>query len=90
MKLKTTKLYQRAWGMLTNFTQGVYGKEIVVPLSENHIVMFIANMEELRYVRVTIRTFISALSYLHTMMGLTDPAKGLVEKKMLDTVGRAK
>ncbi len=56
-----------------------------MPLSENHIVMFIALMEEQGYGRVTIRTFTSALSYLHKMKGLSDPARGLVVK-MLDTV----
>ncbi len=87
MKPKTTKLYQRAWGMFTNFTRGVYGKEIVVPLSESHIIMFIAHTEEQGYARVTIRTFISALNYPHKMRSLPDPARGWVVKKMLDTMG---
>ncbi len=86
MKPKTTKLYQRACGMFTTFTRGVYGKEIVVPLSESHIIMFIAHMEERGYARATIRTFISTLSYPHNMSSLPDPARGWVVKKMLDTV----
>ncbi len=86
IKPKTTRLYQRSWGMFNNFTQGVYGKGIALPLSENQIVMFIALMEEQGYGRVTIRTFTSALSYLHKMKGLSDPARGLVVK-MLVTVG---
>ncbi len=60
---------------------------IGLPLSESHIIMFIANMEERGYARVTIRTFISALSYPHKMRSLLDPARGWVVKKMLDTVG---
>ncbi len=86
MKPKTTKLYQRAWDMFTTFTRGVYRKEIVVPLSESHIIMFIAHMEERGYARVTIRTFISALSYPHKMRSLPDPARGWVVKTMLDTL----
>ncbi len=74
--------------MFTNFTRGAYGKEIAVQLSESHIIMFIAHMEERGYARATIRTFISALSYPHRMRSLADPARGWVVKKMLDTVGQ--
>ncbi len=49
--------------------------------------MFIAHMEEQEHTRATIRTIISALSYPHTMRNLLNPARGLVLKKMLDTVG---
>ncbi len=87
MKPKTTKLYQRAWGIFTTFTRGVYRKEIVVPLSESNIIMFIAHMEEQGYARATIRTFISALSYPHKMRSLPDLARGWVVRKMLDTMG---
>ncbi len=48
--------------------------------------MVIAYMEELGYSRANIRTFTSALSYLHKMRGLADLARVLV-MKMLHTVG---
>ncbi len=76
--------------MFTTFTRSVYRKEIVVPISDSHIIMFIAHMEERGYARATIRTFISALSYPHKIRSLPDLARGWVVKKMLDTVGKAR
>ncbi|CAH1776841.1 unnamed protein product, partial [Owenia fusiformis] len=68
----TNDLYARSWRRLVQFGQSI--NIPIWPLHPAHLAMFIAHLAEEHYAPSSIRTFISAISYVHKVNGQHDPA----------------
>lgn len=82
----TANLYRRAWSLfrtcmiLLNIS---YIGLQDLPLSENRILLFIGYLDLEGYAPSTITTYLSALSYVHKLKGLSDPISSFVVQKAL-------
>lgn len=67
----TRALYKRAWTLFKSFCAKFHLGSF--PASSNVIALFISFMHSHMYATSTIRTFVSAIGYVHKINGLPDP-----------------
>ena len=79
---QTKKAYARAWRHLKDYLE----EEATVhplPLSVDCIMGFIGHLYNLRYAPATITSSVSAISFVHRLLGLRDPGEVPLVKQML-------
>lgn len=73
------RMYYRSWQLYFQFHPSVS----VLPLSVVNICNFIAHLYEKSYSPSTIYSHVSAISFLHKLLDLTDPTSSFIAKKLL-------
>ena len=85
----THKLYQRAWATLSAFTRQFFHSENPdLPISIPALALFISYLHARKLASSTIRSYLSAISYVHKLKGLCDPTQAFVINKLLTAVSR--
>ena len=79
LRTSTHKLYERAWKLLCDFGQK-FGLQIF-PLDSVTLGLFMTNLHHQNYATSTIRTFVSAISYYHKILGHQDPGNSFLISK---------
>lgn len=76
----TRKQYIRSWNLFFAF---VPSKTISLPLAPNHLANFIAHLYEKGLQPSTICSHVSAISYVHKILNISDPTELFLIKKIL-------
>ena len=85
----THKLYQRAWATLSAFTRQFFHSEnLDLPISITALALFISYLYARKLASSTIRSYLSAISYVHKLKGLCDPTQAFLINKLLTAVSR--
>ena len=75
--------------MLRTYISSVSPGKRVFPVSQNNLEGFITHMYSGNYASSTILSTVSAVSYSHKIIGLTDPADNFYIKKLLLGIKKA-
>ncbi len=76
--------YRRAWKLFTQFCCLSFpGLPFPFPISAPMLALYVAYLYEKRYAASTVNTYVSALGYLHKLVGFTDPTKVFYIHQML-------
>ena len=68
--------YTRAWKLFDQFHSTLFQTaNFGLPITPGNLALFIAYLFEHNYAHSTMNTYISALSYLHKLLGLPDPTR---------------
>ena len=92
MSKSSFKSYIRHWNYFSEFLHGVLYQEVCLPIHSQHIAMFIAHLHTKDLQHSTIKSYLSALSFIHKAGNLPDPdnthlvRKSLIGIKSLQTV----
>ena len=85
----THKLYQRAWATFTAFTQQFYHSDnLELPISIPSFALFISYLHARKLASSTIKSYLSAISYVHKLKGLRDPTQAFLINKLLTALSR--
>ena len=83
------KLYQRAWAVFNEFyRQFYYADDPLLPLTIPSLALFISYLHARQLAPSTIKSYLSAIGYVHKMKGLCDPTKAFLITKLLTALGR--
>ena len=82
----TRKQYEKALQRCLSFLRDCLGVGDTLPMSENHLHLYIADMHSNNYKHATILTHISAISHYHKINNLPDPTATYSTSKILTGV----
>ena len=72
----TRKIYQRAWATFSKFYKKNYHSvDPVLPLTTSSLTLFISYLHARKLAPSTIKSYFSAMGYVHKMKGVRDPTK---------------
>ena len=80
------QLYRRAWALFKECASLLSGSNsliITIPLSGSHVSVFVTFLHSQGYSPTSIISYISAVGYLHRLLGLEDPTSGTLVQKLL-------
>ena len=82
-------MYQRAWVVFHQFYAQFYAcTDPQVPLPLTCIPLFISYLSFRKLASSTIKSYLSAISYVHKLKGLHDPTKSFLVEKLLTALSR--
>ena len=85
----THKLYQRAWATFAAFTQqSFHSDNLELPISIPSLALFISYLHARKLASSTIKSYLSAISYVHKLKGLRDPTQAFLINKLLTALSR--
>lgn len=85
----THKLYQQAWATFAAFTQQFFHSDnLELPISIPSLALFISYLHARKLASSTIKSYLSAISYVHKLKGLRDPTQAFLINKLLTAVSR--
>ena len=79
----TNKTYRRAVTSYADFSKANFPTSPILPAQTGVLAAFIAQLNTMHYAPTTLLTYMSALSYVHKLAGMPDPAQHFVIKKLL-------
>ena len=83
------RLYQRAWVVFRQFYAHLYGStNPPLPLPPTCIPLFISYLSFRKLACSTIKSYLSAISYVHKLKGFNDPTKSFLIDKLLTALSR--
>lgn len=83
------KNYQRAWATFNEFYKTFYhSADPELPLTALPLALFIAYLHACKLAPSSIKSYLSAIGYVHKMKGLPDPPKAFLIEKLLTALGR--
>ena len=84
MSNSSFKSYIRHWNYFSEFLHSVLHQKVYLPIHSQHIAMFIAHLHTKDLQHSTIKSYLSALSFIHKAGNLPDPVNThLVRKSMI-------
>ena len=82
-------MYQRAWVVFRQFYAQFYGcADPQLPLPPTCIPLFISYLSFQKLASSTIKSYLSAISYVHNIKGLHDPTKSFLVEKLSTALSR--
>ena len=82
-------MYQRAWVVFRQFYAQFYGcADPQLPLPPTCIPLFISYLSFQKLASSTIKSYLSAISYVHKIKGLHDPTKSFLVEKLSTALSR--
>ena len=88
MGLRTRKNYQRAWATFNDFYKKFYhSADPELPLTAPTLALFFAYLHARKLAPSSIKSYLSAIGYVHKMKGLPDPTKAFLIEKLLTALG---
>ena len=82
LTLQTRQSYRRAWRHFCEYLQ-TRGINFVLPIPISVLADFVAFLFDQEYAPGTILSIMSALSFVHKLLGITDPTDSFLVKKMM-------
>lgn len=83
------RIYQRAWVVFRQFYAQFYGfTDPTLPLPPNCIPLFISYLSFRKLAFSTIKSYLSAISYVHKIKGFHDPTKSFLIQKLSTALSR--
>ncbi|KAI8494572.1 hypothetical protein Bbelb_277980 [Branchiostoma belcheri] len=80
----TLRAYRQAWQLFRNFTIDVLGEDLATPpVSTNLLAQFIGFLHNEGFAPPTISSKLSAISFVHKLLELPDPAQSFFIQKLL-------
>ena len=81
--------YRRAWLIFSEFHGRFFGTTTpILPLPYTKLALFISYLSAKQLAPSTITSYLSALSYVHKLMGRPDPTKSFLIQKLLTALSR--
>ncbi|XP_033727187.1 uncharacterized protein LOC117316621 [Pecten maximus] len=77
------QLYRRAFHLLFTFLHNTMHVRCHLPISIDHLALFIAHLVQSGFATSTIYSYVSAIGYAHKLLNHTDPTQIFVIRKML-------
>ena len=85
----TQTSYRRSWSVLNYFRKNVLSENIALPVSVGTIAMFVTYLCVYCSLQVsTIRSHLSAISYVHKLKNIFDPTANFLIRKLVDAVAK--
>ena len=83
LTVSTRKAYEHCYTELTKFYKIYYGRDILLPLTVQECMLFVAYMHPKGYSCTTMSSYMSAVSYFHKVRSLPDNTASFVVHRML-------
>ena len=83
MQPSTQLQYLRQWNIFVDFCHNVIGQHNLSLITSNHVALFVAHLSERQLSYKTIRTYLSAVSYVFRLREWNDPTSGFLVTKSL-------
>ena len=86
MAPSSMQLYRRAWTLFRESLQHLHlspSVQVVLPLSVNHIAIFVSHLYSQGYAPTSIISYSSAIGYVHRVSGWPDPSSDAVIQKLI-------
>ena len=80
------QLYRRAWTLFRECSSLLSTSNnvlITIPVSGSHVAVFVTYLHSEGYAPTSIISYVSAVGYLHRLLGLQDPTSGTLVQKLL-------
>ena len=89
MPIKGRNSYRRVWLIFSEFHGRFFGTTTpTLPLPYTKVALFISYLSAKQLAPSTITSYLSALSYVHKLMGRPDPTKSFLIQKLLTALSR--
>lgn len=75
--------YDRAWGRLLDFGKDVLKRELVIPVPEQTVGLFIAQLDTDGFAHSTILAHVSAIGFFHKLHSEYDPTRSFIIQRAL-------
>ena len=83
------ELYQRAWAVFNDFYQQFYHSvSPALPLTTPVLALFVSYLHARKLAPSTIKSYLSAIGYVHKLKGLRDPTRAFIIDKLLTALSR--
>ena len=83
------KLYQGAWAFFNDFYQQFYHSvSLALPLATPVLALFVSYLHARKLAPSTIKSYLSAIGYVHKLKGLRDPTRAFIIDKLFTALGR--
>ncbi|CAH3178607.1 unnamed protein product, partial [Porites evermanni] len=83
------KLYQGAWAFFNDFYQQFYHSvSLALPLTTPVLALFVSYLHARKLAPSTIKSYLSAIGYVHKLKGLRDPTRAFIIDKLFTALGR--
>ena len=83
------KLYQRAWAVFNDFYQQFHHSfSPALPLTTPVLALFVSYLHARKLAPSTIKSYLSAIGYVHKLKGLRDPTRAFIIDKLLTALSR--
>ena len=86
MALSSKQLYQRSWVLFSECYHIINHSNnslLSLPLTFNHIAIFVAFLHDQGYAPASIVSYVSAIAYVHKLLGLQDPTSSSLVQKLI-------
>ncbi len=81
------RTYDRAWKTFQIFHQATFCRPRSLSVTPNVMAIFLPYMDKAGHARMTVRTYVSALSHAHKMEDVEDPTTKFWVRKVMDAAG---
>ena len=82
----TAAIYQRNWDVFRQFLRAQPNIPVTFPVQEEHIAQFLVRLHDTNKSLSTIRTYVSAISFTHKLVGTQDPTNAFIVAKTLQGI----
>ena len=86
MQQTTQDAYLHHWNALTSFMSDILHTKTELPINTHVVALFISHLYSKNLQYSTIRTYVSAISYVHKMTANTDPTTSFFIQKLLQGI----
>ena len=79
-------LYNRSWTLFNecyNLINQSNNSQLHIPLTTNHIAVFVAFLHDQGYAPASIVSYVSAIAYVHKLVGFSDPTSSSLVQKLI-------
>ena len=80
------QLYRRSWALFrecSSLLSRSNSSLITIPVSGSHVAVFVTYLHSEGYAPTSIVSYVSAVGYLHRLLGIQDPTSGTLVQKLL-------
>lgn len=80
------QLYQRSWALYEECYHIITesnNSQLILPLSTNHIAVFVAFLHDQGYAPSSIVSYVSAIAFVHKLLGYSDPTSASIVQKLI-------
>ncbi|KAI8516952.1 hypothetical protein Bbelb_055330 [Branchiostoma belcheri] len=80
----TLRSYRQAWQLFRNFSVEIFGKDLSTPpISTDLLTQFVGFLHNKGFAASSISSKLSAISFVHKLLGIPDPSQSFVIHKLL-------
>ena len=83
--VSTVNNYQRTWEKIRDYL-AIKGEKVTIPLDQNSVALFLTHLHRSGYAYNTVKTHVSAISYVHKLQNIVDPTCSAVITALLNAI----